>query len=339
MALANGIGLPVGTAGLGLGLLNALLAPLFWQLEVAIAHLAARLLRGRGAWHETRAAVGLGAIPQLLAVIPMVGTLWAYVARTIGLRELHQLKLSRAIIAALAPVALAIIGMFCLRSYGLEAFKVPSGSMLPSVELGDHLFVRKSAYGLFSRSLPQRGDIVVFEYPEPNRYEPRVDYVKRVIGLPGDELLFKSGAPFINGWELPRCELGRASADDGSGSTVDYDVFLEFLSGHAYLVAIDGRYDPGVQGPYHVADGEFWVIGDNRNNSSDSRSWHGGKGGGVPLENLRGKAAWIWLPPERFGVDLHDRPVLPASMASLQSKLDECLKRPPDLEHQAPPPP
>jgi signal peptidase I len=101
-----------------------------------------------------------------------------------------------------------------LRVFGLQAFKVPSGSMFPSVELGDHLFVTKSSYGVLAKSAPGRGDVVVFEYPEPNPLAERIDYVKRVIGLPNDVVRFDSGAPSINGWPVPRCLLGTASAPE-----------------------------------------------------------------------------------------------------------------------------
>jgi signal peptidase I len=229
-----------------------------------------------------------------------------------------------------------------LRVFGLEAFKVPAGGMFPSIEIGDNLFVAKSTYGLFGKSAPGRGDVVVFEYPEPNPNVQRTDFVKRVIGLPGDELRFESGAPIINGWRVPRCRVGSATAvlDAASGdpSAPTFEVFVEFLEGKAYLVAFEQGRDDGRQGPYRVKPGEFWVLGDNRNNSSDSRAWNAGRGGGAPFENLKGRARWLWLPPERAGIDLADAAVLPKSLAQLEPELKRCLAEAPDLQHSTPPP-
>jgi signal peptidase I len=230
-----------------------------------------------------------------------------------------------------------------LRVFGLQAFKVPSGSMFPSVELGDHLFVTKSSYGFLTKSAPARGDVVIFESPEPNLHAERVDYVKRVIGLPGDELVFESGAPVINGWHVPRCLLGTGSAQELGvpgevAATKDYEVFVEFLEGTAYLVALENGRSDGVQGPYRIKAEEFWVVGDNRNNSADSRSWNGGRGAGVPFENLKGRARWLWLPGERAGLDLAGPAVLPASFQQLEPELERCLGQAPDLQHSTPPP-
>jgi signal peptidase I len=323
-----------------------LLSPIGWFFEVRTTHLAARMLRGQGALHETKAAVGFSALPHFLALLPYGGfaaVLWAVVIKVEALRVLHALKLGRALVAGLASmVALLVLPIgiaIGLRLFVLEAFKVPGGSMFPSIEVGDHLFVGKSSYGSFAKSAPTRGDVVVFEYPgRPG--EPRVEYIKRVIGVPGDELAFASGVPSINGWPVPRCRLGEATlAIDEATSPAEFDVFVEFLEGRAYLVAHDRSHEGGHQGPYRVKPGEYWVLGDNRNNSSDSRVWDGGQGAGVPLQNTRGRARWVWLPPERIGVDLASEPVLPASLSQLGLQLARCLAAAPDLQHTRPPPP
>jgi signal peptidase I len=162
--------------------------------------------------------------------------------------------------------------------------------------------------------------------------------VKRVIGLPGDELLFEAGAPIINGWRVPRCSVGTAFVSSEQPD-IEYAIFVEFLQGLSYVVAQESGRDDGRQGPYRVRKDEFWVIGDNRNNSSDSRAWAGGRGAGVPLENLKGRAWWLWLPAERVGVGLHTRPVLPRSLATLQPQLERCLAQAPDLAGSTPPAP
>jgi signal peptidase I len=326
-----------------------LVAPIGWFFDVRITHLLARLLRGRGTLPETKAAVGFSVVPHFLALVPYGGfaaVLWAVFIKIQALRILHGLKLGRAVLAGVASmIALLVlpVGMAVgLRLFVLEAFKVPAGSMFPSVEIGDHLFVSKASYGVFAKSAPARGDVVVFLYPERKVDAPRVDYIKRVVGLPNDELVFESGAPVINGWHVPRCRLGTVTATLGSAEIEperQYEIFVEFLEASCYLVAFETERDDGRQGPYRVKPGEFWVLGDNRNNSSDSRVWNAGRGDGVPFENARGRARWLWLPPERFGIDLAGAPVLPRSLQRLQPELERCLTTAPDLAHRTPPAP
>ena len=269
--------------------------------------------------------------------------IWVVLFRPIKLlRALKagQVKLWHVLAVIVGSVVAAIMAAIALRIVFLEAFKVPAGSMFPSVEIGDHLFVTKSTYGTFTKSLPKRGDVVVFEYPEPNPNAERPDYVKRVIAVAGDELAFDNGVPIINGWRVPSCKLGTATATLGNDPTsADYEVFVEFLEGRAYLVAFETSRSDGQQGPYRVKPGEFWVAGDNRNNSFDSRAWFGGRGGGVPVENLKGRARWVWFPEERQGVDLAVTPVLPKAIAQLGPELARCLESVPDLAHTTPPAP
>lgn len=251
-----------------------------------------------------------------------------------------QVSVERIVGVIMGTVVAAILAAIALRVVVLEAFKVPAGSMFPSLEIGDHMFVSKLTYGAFEKSLPARGDLVVFEYPEPNPNAERYDYVKRVIAVAGDELSFDSGVPIINGWRVPSCKLGRATATLGNDPvSSEYDVFVEFLEGKAYLVAFETSRSEGQQGPYHVKPGEFWVVGDNRNNSSDSRAWNQGRGGGVPVDNLKGRARWLWFPTERVGVDLAGKPVLPRAIEQLRPELERCLETVPDLAHTTPPPP
>lgn len=341
-----------GPAALCIGLAvvaGLLFAPLWWFVDVRLTLGLVRLVGGKGTSAETRQVIGFSSMPNALAAVPFAGlpaAIWALFARISALRVLHLLSPGRAAFVALGLQGVAFLGSVglatSLRAVVLEAFKVPSGSMFPSVELGDHLFVSKSAYGAFHKSPPARGDVVVFEYPEPNPSAERVDYVKRVIALPGDELAFESGAPIINGWQVPRCRLGSAKVNvDPSlpDETDEYEIFLEFLSGQAYLVAFQNGRDDGHQGPYRIAADEFWVVGDNRNNSSDSRSWSGGRGAGVPFDHLKGRARWLWFPTERLGIDLAAAPVLPQKLSQLAPELARCLAAAPDLEHTRPPPP
>ncbi|HSC86791.1 MAG TPA: signal peptidase I [Polyangiaceae bacterium] len=200
-----------------------------------------------------------------------------------------------------------------LRAFLIEAFKIPSGSMLPTLQIQDHIFVNKFTYGptipfantrLFAELPPERGDIVVFEYPDPNPRNPRQDFIKRVIALPGDILEAENGHPIINGWPVPNCRVGDYRFSDDFGMEKGGDLFIEYLGDETYLTLYETRgYDDVRQGPFRVGPGEFYVMGDNRNNSQDSRLWRNGQGAGVPFDNVKGRAMFVWLSFNNLGRD------------------------------------
>jgi signal peptidase I len=205
-------------------------------------------------------------------------------------------------------VGLVVLGLvlaqgtaFALRAQVMEAFKVPAGSMMPTLLVGDHFFTDKIVY---RKRDPRRGEVIVFKYPE----HPAQDFVKRVAGISGDTIAVRNGALIINDWEVPRCKVGTWSyADVVDGASHRGDLYVEFLEDSAYYVLLDEQtFFDGYQGPYTVKEGESFVLGDNRNNSHDSRMWWGGTGGGVPRANLRGRARVLWLSPApgRTGADL-----------------------------------
>jgi signal peptidase I len=219
--------------------------------------------------------------------------------------------------------------------------------------VGDHIFVNKFAYGpaipwtksrLFSHMPPERGDVMVFAFPE----HPEQDFIKRVIAIPGDKLEARSGHPIINGWEVPSCFVGVYSYHEIDSPMPHHegDLFVEFLEDEAYLTLYDhaaGGF-PEMQGPFFVKPGEVYVMGDNRNNSHDSRMWWGGQGGGVPFENIKGRALFVWLSVGENGVDwsrlgapVMGRPRLPAAMNGLEPALDKCMRERPAIEKTRPP--
>jgi signal peptidase I len=249
-------------------------------------------------------------------------------------------------------ILMAVAVAFALRAFVIEAFKIPSGSMIPTLMVGDHIFVNKFSYGpaipythsrVWTAMPPHRADVIVFAFPE----HPEQDFIKRVIVLPGDRLEAKNGHPIINGWEVPSCRVGSWSYNDYDSPITRHegDLFVEYLGAESYLTFYDhasGAF-PEYQGPYFAKPGEVWVMGDNRNNSHDSRMWFGGQGGGVPFENIRGRALFVWLSVSDSGMDysregapVMGRPRLPPAARSLEGQLEQCLKSRPT---QTSPPP
>jgi signal peptidase I len=254
-------------------------------------------------------------------------------------------------------ILVAVCVAMALRAFVVEAFKIPSGSMIPTLQVGDHIFVNKFTYGpaipwthsrLWSRMPPERGDVMVFAYPE----HPEQDFIKRVIALPGDKLEARGGHPILNGWEVPSCYAGQYSYVDAQDvAKHEGELFVEFLEDEAYLTFYDrGSVLSDYQGPFYVKPGEVYVMGDNRNNSHDSRMWWGGQGGGVPFENIKGRALFVWLSIadtmdwSRIFAPVMGRPPghgpfgqMPQTMKQLQPAIDKCVRERPPLDKTIPP--
>jgi signal peptidase I len=207
--------------------------------------------------------------------------------------------------------------------------------MQPALLVGDHITADKLV--LKSRR-PKRGEAIIFEFPE----RPGQDYVMRVIALAGDKLEVNDGHHSLNGWEVPHCVVGKAMMPAPHGKQWSGELHVEYLDGEAYLAFFDEKAALGeVQGPYVVADNEVWVLGDNRNNSNDSRLWFGRRGGGVPLNNVKARALFRWssitdagVDWSRFGTALAEL-LLPASMKTLEGDLQKCLAQRPPHEKTA----
>ena len=181
-----------------------------------------------------------------------------------------------------------------LRSFIAEPFRIPSGSMMPTLLVGDFILVNKFTYGIrlpaFNTKIipinnPQRGDIVVFRYPK----EPSVNYIKRVIGLPGDKITYVDKKLTVNDKPAEQTYL---AAYQGIGQGTEMDG-----AQHLNENLLDIKHDiliregaPTVEFTYVVPQGQYFVMGDNRDNSNDSRYW-----GTVPEANLVGRAFFIWM--------------------------------------------
>lgn len=202
-----------------------------------------------------------------------------------------------------------ILFVFVLRSFVVEPFRIPSGSMLPTLQSGDLILVNKFTYGIRLPVLdkkvvqindPQRGDVVVFRYP----VDPDVDYIKRIVGLPGDEVAYLDKKLYINGKLVPHVRDGEYFEPDRVSYIPQYKEKLGEVS-HEILLD-EGKmqmYGPIWKFPdlnlcdysrngvrCKVPEGHYFAMGDNRDNSADSRYW-----GFVPDGNLVGKAFFIWM--------------------------------------------
>src|SRR5690606_37684956 len=233
-------------------------------------------------------------------------------------------------------IGVAVLVALSLRAVAVEAFKIPSGSMLPTLQIDDHIFVNKFTYGpklpllgtrIATDMPPERGDVIVFEFPDPAPGQEGQDFIKRVIALPGDTLEVKHGRPIINGWSVPRCSVGKYPYGRHDGTSSDNgDLYVEFLGAEAYLTVYEEGGSQPYEGPFEVAPGEVYVMCDNRHNSHDSRRWRGGKGGGVPFDNIQGRAMRVWWPPSRLFVPVMGHPEVPTGMpAALTEGIDRCL--------------
>jgi signal peptidase I len=246
----------------------------------------------------------------LLLAAVITGLIWLWDARfarprrTAGEPEPVLVDMARAFF----PV---IVVVFLIRSFWVEPFKIPSGSMKPTLLVGDFILVNKYTYGI---RLPvinkkiidvnplHRGDVVVFRYPG----DPNVDYIKRVVGLPGDKVVYRNKRLLINGEQVPWQPEGFYT--DSELNYLRLPTFTENLGGRKHLIMIVPAQPPVDlaqvrQFPHRdncdyndegfactVPPGEYFMMGDNRDQSSDSRYW-----GFVPDENIKGRAFLVWM--------------------------------------------
>ncbi len=197
------------------------------------------------------------------------------------------------------PVIFAVL---LLRSFVVEPFRIPSNSMMPTLLTGDFILVNKFAYGLrlpvsntriVDLGEPHRGDVIVFKYPQ----DGKTDYIKRVIGLPGDEIWYQNKTVYLNGQPQGQLPIGRYTGVASGAVMTGAREAVENLDGVEHHTLIrQGAPDlpPGCRalaaGPIRVPPNQYFVMGDNRDNSNDSRCW-----GFVPEANLVGKAFAIWM--------------------------------------------
>ena len=218
---------------------------------------------------------------------------------------LQKKKKEEGVSETVKTVVYAVLIAVLIRSFFIEPFRIPSGSMYPTLEVGDYLFVTKYTYGYsrhsfpaslipfegrFWESRPERGDIVVFKFPGDNKK----DYIKRVIGLPGDTIEVKKGRLYINDKMVERKEIGSYEINEFTHKSETYTEYEETLpNGVKHLILEASDYEPIVDNTTKVTvpEGHFFAMGDNRDRSDDSRI----SVGFVPFENLVGKARFLFF--------------------------------------------
>jgi len=189
------------------------------------------------------------------------------------------------------PVLLFVL---VLRSFIFEPFRIPSSSMMPTLLIGDFILVNKFSYGVrlpvintkfIEVSKPKRGDVMVFRYPK----DESLDYIKRIIALPGDKVGYFDKHVYVNGQRITQKPLGlyegAGQGADMSGALLQQELLPD--QEHNILIVQDR---PSIEGETIVPEGHYFMMGDNRDNSNDSRYW-----GTVPEENIVGQAVMIWM--------------------------------------------
>ncbi|MBI2339579.1 MAG: signal peptidase I [Deltaproteobacteria bacterium] len=224
----------------------------------------------------------------------------------------------------------AVLLAFFIRSFIIEPFKIPSKSMVPTLLVGDHIFVNKFIYGfripgtkkwMVKFGEPKRGDVIVFIYPE----DEKLDFIKRVVGIPGDHIRMKDGKFFVNSAEVTEKEIPVVGVDPRDKRRLliseaeageippqfrgipfyrgyeNYKIQMEDLTGYGHMIQRSRMMPNNEDVDLVVPKDHYFVMGDNRDQSADSRVW-----GFVPRENLKGEALFIWLSldSDRGGVRL-----------------------------------
>jgi signal peptidase I len=199
-------------------------------------------------------------------------------------------------------IGVAILIALFLRAFVVEAFKIPSGSMIPTLQVGDHIFVNKFIYGVripwtnikfgMGYRKPRRGEVIVFIYPE----DRDKDFIKRIVAVEGDTVEIRDNQIFVNARPVPRkkldikCHYDDYSEDSDRWEKKGCEAWQETVEGNTYTTIYDPNGGLKSWAPRTVPKNSVFVMGDNRDNSHDSRFW-----GYVPFELIKGKAMVIWL--------------------------------------------
>ncbi len=263
-------------------------------------------------------------------MIPLIGgllaTVWSVFVISIGVKRTHSTTTAPAAIAVVGAILLPVVALVGLRTFVVEAFRIPSGAMIPTLDVGDHLFASKWRAG---RS-PRRGELIIFLFPR----DTSKDFIKRIVGIEGDRIEMVESRLYINDRPIPRCVLGTfryADAVDGATwQEQQAEAYLERLGGFEYLTlhAADSRRVSAGEESWYVRSGEVFTMGDNRDNSHDSRYW-----GGVPVGNIRARPFATWWSDGPHGIRWNRifsdprRPLVPPSLAPALARCQVEVRR------------
>ena len=215
------------------------------------------------------------------------------VRTALGKNEAQLLAKTPKYVAEVKSYFVIIAVIFFLRSFVVEPFQIPSGSMLPTLKIVDFILVNKFDYGIrlpvlntkiIETTEPKRGDVVVFKYPR----DPSLNYIKRLVGLPGDVVSYHNKMLTVNGQQVSKDLLAELPTSLNPNQE-PVRVFKEDLGSKQHEI-YNSYYQNPLEGDWVVPEGHYFVMGDNRDNSADSRVW-----GFVPEANLKGRAFYVWL--------------------------------------------
>lgn len=198
-------------------------------------------------------------------------------------------------ISNLFVIPATILLVFAFKSSIIGNYKIPSSSMEPAIQVGDRVFANQlsyscripfTSYSINGYEIPERGDVVVFKFPG----DPSIDYVKRVIGLPGDRIEFDDGIIILNGDNLPRDKIEEEGIRAEKGRCEQYELWRERINEQEYFIYKKTHRQGSEFGSVVVPEGCVFVLGDNRDDSHDSRVW-----GYVPLRNLKARVLVVYF--------------------------------------------
>lgn len=293
------IGYAIGRAFGGEGSAAKVRAALFWS---NLPSLIFGSLIGLLVWWSG-AGAGNNGVHSFQILLNIALGFWTFVLLVAMLSRVLNVGVFRALcVGFLVSLVVPLLFAVLVRTFWLQPFNIPASSMSPTLVIGDNFFAEKYAYGFSKYSIPfgpnwfsgrifgatpKRGDVVVFKYLVDNV----TDYVKRIVGLPGDKVQMLNGELFINGEKVQRKPVAAVA---GAAQAKDFAIYEETLpdsSPHLIQVKRSGADPVANTTPLMIVPaGSYYMLGDNRDNSADSRFW-----GTVPFENLVGRAGWIFL--------------------------------------------
>ena len=251
-------------------------------------------------WHDR----GKSAWWIFIYVIPTIGTLWFIIECGFGRGESGPNRFGSDPLEESAgpgnlersyPALVAALTCCGILAMSHEGYRIPSNAMMPTLLTGDFIIATPFSYGipmpftdreLFSLANPRRCDVIIFRYPE----DPTTPFIKRVVGVPGDTVSYTNKYLIINGERVEQEDLGRYTGHGSGVAMTGASLRLEHLPERAHKILIMESGSDGRLNPFTISDGEYFVLGDNRDNSRDSRYW-----GFVPRDHLIARARWVYF--------------------------------------------